>query len=913
MSKRSQQQRHPAPGCFRLSPGAHAIALALSLAAPTVMADEPAPDASKERIEITGSSIKRIAGESALPVQTIKREDIAKTGATTAAEIMKTISGNAAQLTDGASITDNTGGQRGFNGANLRGIGVSSTLILLNGRRMANFASPGDNSGVDLNNIPAGAIERVEVLKDGASAIYGTDAIGGVINFITRKDYQGADIYVYAARTQEGGADKTTASIGGGYGDIVKDRFNVFGVFDAQKLGGLRSTERDFLKDRPLATTLPFYMSSRTFPANLRLSSSQRNALTASNYQIGGKTVTERTINPYAPGCNPPATVFAADNLPQACSFDYMQDTELYPESKKLSFLGRGVFQLDERTQLFAEALRSQTKTRYVASPNPIVITGVPVSTVNSSLAKPLPITGTVEVRLRATEAGNRTNEVTSDADRFVAGINGSVRDWDYNVALNRASNETTDAMEDGYFLYKEFVEGVVSGKINPFGASSQAGRDLINRIRVQDEGRKSNGVTTTLDAKVTGTLAELDGGSLGVALGAEARRETTDFTPSALLTSNNIQGDRSSSGDTLVASSNSRNVKALYAELNAPFSKALEVQMALRHDNYSGVGSTTNPKLGVRWQPMKEVLLRGSIGTGFRAPTINELTRPASFGTTSSILTDTACVAAGNALADCTDQWRVERRSNPNLKPEKSRQYSVGIVLEPSRNTSFSVDYWAIDKKDVISDLTEQIILENPTRYSNLVTRDADGFITNILLQKQNQGELRTSGLDLEANYRGNRSDYGRFSASISGTYVLEYKRQFGSAEPFRSNLGLFLNDQVIQRWRHRASLDWEYGPVGLTLGNTFYSGYHDHNTAFNPNTDALLPARDVASYSLWDMSGSWKVNKQLKLRAGVQNLFDKQPPYSNQGYYFLATYDPSYTDPRGRTAYLSVSYAFQ
>jgi iron complex outermembrane receptor protein len=112
---------------------------------------------------------------------------------------------------------------------------------------------------------------------------------------------------------------------------------------------------------------------------------------------------------------------------------------------------------------------------------------------------------------------------------------------------------------------------------------------------------------------------------------------------------------------------------------------------------------------------------------------------------------------------------------------------------------------------------------------------------------------------------------------------------------------------------WRHRLSFDWDYRDVGLTLGNTFYSGYHDHNTAFNPNTGELLPARDVSSYSLWDLSGSWSPDKQFKLRAGIQNLFNTQPPFSNQGYYFLATYDPSYTDPRGRTYYLSASYSFR
>ena len=224
-----------------------------------------------QRVEITGSLIKRVQNETALPVQTITRADIDKAGVTTAAELLSVVSANTAGLGDGASITDNTGGQRGMNGANLRGLGVSSTLILLNGRRLANFAAPGDNAGVDLNNIPAGAIERVEVLKDGASALYGTDAIAGVINFITRKDYRGIDLSAYVAGTKEGGAGKRTGTISAGFGDLAKDGFNLLGVLDLQQLDALRSTQRDFLKDRPLGELLPFYLSSRPFPANLRL------------------------------------------------------------------------------------------------------------------------------------------------------------------------------------------------------------------------------------------------------------------------------------------------------------------------------------------------------------------------------------------------------------------------------------------------------------------------------------------------------------------------------------------------------------------------------------------------------------------------------------------------------------------
>jgi iron complex outermembrane receptor protein len=287
-----------------------ALKLAVGVSAAVALPVHAQEEQKIQRVEITGSSIKRIDAETALPVQIIGREDIDKSGVTTAAELLKNISANTAPLSDGASITDGTSGQRGFNGANLRGIGVSSTLVLLNGRRLANFASPGDNAGVDLNNIPAGAIQRVEVLKDGASAIYGTDAIGGVINFITRKDYTGVELNASAAGTQEGGAGKRTASIAGGFGKLQEDRFNVFGVLDVQKLDSLRSSQRDFIQERPLAANLPALMSSNTYPANVDISSAQRAALIAAGVLPAGSTANR--INPSAPDCAPPATVYAA-------------------------------------------------------------------------------------------------------------------------------------------------------------------------------------------------------------------------------------------------------------------------------------------------------------------------------------------------------------------------------------------------------------------------------------------------------------------------------------------------------------------------------------------------------------------------------------------------------------------------
>ena len=890
--------------------------------------------AQEQRVEITGSSIKRLASETALPVQTIRREDIDKIGVTTAAELLKSISGNTAGLTDGASITDNQGGQRGFNGANLRGIGVSSTLILLNGRRMANFASPGDNSGVDLNNIPSGAIERVEILKDGASAIYGTDAIGGVINFITRKDYRGADINLYAARTQEGGAEKTAVSVGGGLGSFNTDGYNFFAVLDAQKLGSLGAQDRDFIRSRPLADNdLSLYLSSRTYPANIRLQgngTSRRNqlaALRAGGYKINGLDVTERTFNPSAPACNAPASIFAPFNLPQACSYDYMQDTQVYPESTKVSLLSRGVLKIASEIELFGELLKARSTTKYVNSGVPVQIFDVPFGTINRNLSTkiPLPDTQLTTLRLRASEAGNRTNEVTSDAERIVLGVNATRGDWDYSAAINRAVNTTNDRYTGGYFRYDKMVAGVLSGSINPFGPSGAAGQAVWADARLVDDARKAKGGTTTFDIKASGTLMDLPSGPLATAIGFERRRESTSFTPSALINSNLIAGDRGTSTDSagvftgdplrdrIVATSNSRSVSSAYGELNVPVTKELEAQLALRYDDYGGVGNTTNPKLGVRWQSSQRFLVRGSAGTGFRAPTISELYRPISFGSASASPTDPVCVAAGNTPTDCSGQPPVTRYSNPNLKPEKSKQMSFGVVFEPVKQVTLSVDYWDIRKSDVISDIGIQTIINNQTKYKRLITKDADGFITNIDLRKENQGGLKTSGLDLEASWRGETTGYGRFGANISGTYVLEYQRQFGTGDDYVSNLGRFLNDQVIQRWRHRVSIDWDMGPFGVTLGNTYHSSYADQSTLFNPRTSKKLDDRTVDAYSLWDMSASWKINKAFRVRGGVQNLLNQQPPFSNQDQYFLSTYDPTYTDPRGRTFYASLQYSFK
>ncbi|MYM40291.1 TonB-dependent receptor [Duganella qianjiadongensis] len=901
----------------RLALGAGAVAGLIQ----QVQAQEAAVSAVPvPKVEITGSAIRRIESETALPVQVITREEIDKAGVTTASELMARVSANVGGLTDGASI--NVGGdQRGFNSANLRGIGTSSTLVLLNGRRMANFASPGDDTGVDLNNIPAAAIQRVEVLLDGASALYGTDAIGGVINFITRKDFQGLELNAYGNKTQEGGAGKRTASLSAGTGDLGRDGYNVFAVVDVQRTGALNTSQRKFIDDLHIAERLPHLLSGYTSPANIRLTGAQRDYLQEQGFTINGKPITNRTINLSLPNCAPPANLYLPNGTGgvDACTYNYMGDTELYPKSDKVNLLSRGVLQLNPDNQLFAEVALSRSKTNYVGSS--ARVTGVVNYKRIPALAKydlasdeasaDDDVVGDVTLRMRLNEAGRRTSELTSESQRFVVGLTGSAGGWDYDVALNHSVNTVKDKDTHGYVLYDKLMKGIYDGLINPFGPSSAAGVALLDSIQVNDDVRHARGVMDSIDFKVSHALGALGGGDAALAVGGEVRHERTDFNPSALLMSDNINNDFAPEGGR--ATSDKRSVQAIYGELLLPFTKQLEAQVSARYDHYQVVGGAASPKVGLSYTPAKTILFRASVGRGFRAPSMSDLYRPTVFSSTATLPDPVYCATVNNNYADCADNWDTRRYSNDKLKPEHSRQYSLGMVLEPVRDASLSLDYWNIKRTDLISELGDDVILGNLAKYGNLVHRNEDGNIDYIELRKENRGAQLASGLDLTIDYRGVQTALGRFGGHLSGTYVLNSKIQNSVGDAYLSNLGRFVTDSVVQRWRHTITFDWDKGPFSASLSNTYSSGYEDQNTAINIDDGSVVAKNHVKAYSLWDLSGAWQVNKALKLRAGVQNLLDTAPPYSNQAYYFISGYDPTYTDPRGRRFFATANYAFK
>jgi iron complex outermembrane receptor protein len=283
----------------------------------------------------------------------------------------------------------------------------------------------------------------------------------------------------------------------------------------------------------------------------------------------------------------------------------------------------------------------------------------------------------------------------------------------------------------------------------------------------------------------------------------------------------------------------------------------------------------------------------------------VSDLFRPLRTGITASFVRD--------PVSGEVAQMPIDRASNPNLRPETSRQANLGLVFEPTRQLSGSVDYWMIRKSDIISDIGEETIFTNPVYYNDpkIVTRFSDGFVNFVSVQKENRGNLNTSGLDVSLAVRDVNTGVGRLGARLDGTLITEYRFATDPRSPLVDGLGRFRDDKAVQRWRHRLSVNWDRGPVGATLTNTYLSGYRDQNVPGLAAPD--WNNRSVEAYSLWDLTGSYQINKQVRLRAGVINLLDTAPPFTNQSRYFQVTWDPTYGDPRGRTLFASVNVSLR
>jgi len=902
-----KQSRHGIRHTLALS----AISIAVASLAQQAAAQQAEP--AMQRVEVTGTSIKRLAAEEALPVTTIKAEELEKQGMTTLADVMMA-------LPQSASLAPSQAGS-GTN-INLRGLGVNRTLVLLNGRRLANEAIA--DGYANLDTIPISALARVEVLRDGASSIYGSDAIGGVVNFITKREVEGGSATIQAVQPERhGGGDEQRVTLTFGKGSLANDGWNVYGTVDFHQRSRLLQSDRTgFTPDAAALTAIGLAPSAASggyaTPANFT-SSANKNA-----------------ANPYyASGCLAPYSIQGAKNT---CVLDNdTYGTALHP-NKQLTMYGKATKRFGEHT-VSLEYTRGDESIFSYKNPTQVLAVGsaqaiLPASSkwypggsggvpaVAGITNQPLNVSWAVADDGAAVTRDNQVNQ------RLLLSAEGVVGGWDYRTGATYGLSQRKVYFASGYYSGIGLINGLANGVLNPFGLQDQAGRDYLDSIAADGmQNRSAKTAYYGIDGTISRALTPLAGGDLALALGADLHRDTNEDTKLAQATDITYAKSVTGHGES------ARNIAGIFAELDAPVTKTLTLNGAVRVDKYSDVGSTVTPKVSFRWQPAKWLMFRGSANTGFRAPTLFDLNgyRTTVANTTTSARWDDpvlcpsrtptipgtgTAVAGANAADVCNAKLNKMTGSNPALEPEKSKGGTLGVVFEPSRTMTLSLDYWQVNMKHMLANLPESVYFTNYAQYQSLFVRNADGSLAYINNTTMNLGGQIAGGVDVSGNWTLPRTAYGTFAVGLDGTWLTRFDNQLEENGAWMSNVGQFgwasngttsSYPIITYRWKHNLRLSWQNGDFGAQLTNNFNSKYKDANVAVQPQY-----YRDIPSFSLWNLTGTWRAHKQVSVTAGITNLFDKAPPVTNNTVYSYG-YLSSAANPTGRAYNLRVTYNFQ
>jgi iron complex outermembrane receptor protein len=904
-------------------------AFGASLVGLTPQALAQAPSAQQlDRVEITGSLIRRVEGESALPVVVISAEELQRAGVKTAEAAVQFIAQNQSTVNSSGSIGATNGGAAY---ADLRALGPERTLVLLNGQRVVR--NPYSGIATDLNVIPTVAISRIEVLTDGASATYGSDAIAGVINIITRNDYQGISVSGGAKMPQEDGGTQYNANFTAGFGSLAKDGYNVFGGFAYVKEDRVAAVERDFAASGVNVDKGLYLTSGTTFPGN---------------YSQASKGV---ATNPTLPGCAPSKSILIPGIFgPNSCRYDFTQDIDIMSEVERWSGFARGSLALGANHTASLEYFLSYNKVGNNVAPTPLTqlpmtavnpyypggSAGVPIT--NPNLDRTLPIS----VGWRMLPAGPRASEIENTTQRILGELEGSLGKWNYKAAALYSDSQVENTFTNGYVSRQKIIDGLAGANgapfLNPFGAQTAAGTSYIAANKILGQVQDIEGSMWGVNGSVSGELMQLPAGPLSAAFLASYQKEDIEFTNNFTLirqaASSGLELAEDTKGDiSSWAVAAEFNIPVLK---NAPFAKSLEIPISIRYDDYDVSGSTTNPKIGVRWQTTDSLLIRGSYNTGFRAPGVFDLYAPKSVTFTSNPYDDPVLcpngvpVAGADPARDCGQQFRQQQGGNENVQPEESEAWSIGFVFDVNRNLSFSIDYFNTEVTGIIDALPETAIFGDTAGYASKFVRCSqlppsqraviDACVPGpvdplayILTLTDNLGDIKSSGLDFAVNARSDATAYGRFSFSLNGTYLTKWEQQLVKNGEFFDALGNYSVDLnfPVPRWQHVIQVGWESGPWSANLFNRFKSGYYDYN--LGTLDDDIYGKNSVGNWSVYDLSVTWKGVKGLTLTGGVLNLLDRDPPFSNQGATFQSGYDPRIADPLGRVFYLQASYEFK
>jgi iron complex outermembrane recepter protein len=834
------------------------------------------------KVTVTGSSIKGVAAQSSSPITIIRGEDLAVQGVTTVEEALSKVSSNQAGFSTAQNVgSSNTSGST----ANLRALGSDKTLILLNGRRLAYSAF--STSTTNLNIIPMAMIDRIEVLRDGASAVYGADAIAGVINFITKSEYEGLNLTGTLHETQHEGGERQQASIFGGYGNLEDHGFNLMGVLDYRKTNSIHAQDRKVSRRGGVIPELGIDAGSASgFPANL---------YDPKSGYLG---------NPYPDDCN---------NIPWSSpdgGFCYLNTQALIaiqPQFETISALGKGTLKLTDTLNATAEYVFTRAEVSTSIAPD---VYGRTVTLPSTSQYYPGngitpgvdgPLSGDpVQLYLRS-QAGNRESMSTNDAHRFLVALEGEVAGWDVNAGVAWAKSDATDEFTGGYLHRGNLQIALNEGRINPFGPA-RAGDTPWESFVINGETNVATLESTTADITVSRPIFELPAGEVGFALGAS-------FTTQDWQAKVNSEIVRQVPGSGIdpnkPISKGDRDISAIFTEFHVPILPSLEAQIAARYDEYSDFGDTFNPKVGLRWEPMKEIMFRASYSTGFRAPSLYEINAPISETYTGAKYNDPVLCPGGVPIeskyqVECNTQFKRTQGGSPDLQPEESTSFTAGFVFEPIKNLVFTADYFNIEIDGLVGIIGESTIFNNPERYADRFVRDEEGRIKHIRTTLMNSGGLKTEGVDVSLNYLSPKTSTGRFGFGIDGTYVMKLDYQSLPGSDWNGLVGLYVDPAVV-RWKHVANINWSFEDWKMIFEQQYVRGYEDYSGE-----------RDVADYTLYNFATTYKGFKNVELTGGIRNIFDTEPSASDVMDNFQYGYDPRYADPTGRTFYVRGTYKF-
>ncbi|NHZ43227.1 TonB-dependent receptor domain-containing protein [Massilia aquatica] len=941
---------------MKLSKLAHTIALMFVAGS----AAAQAADQSMARVEITGSSIKRIAREGALPVEVISRKQIEAQGIVNAEQLIATlnINGNGSDnLASNADVT--SGSQRGNNGAssaNLRGQGADSTLVLLNGRRVATHGMKG--SAVDLNSIPFAAVDRVEVLKDGASAIYGTDAIGGVINFILKKNYKGLEAQAFTDVTEAGGGNIARYQVTGGFGDLQEQGFNLLFALSTGENKALRGAQRGFVNtfqpDRGVSVDTRGTPFANVFATSLGNTIFSRGSNTGpvrrgTSQAYSGVSLLDL---PGGAGCDSIDGMGAYDDklwdTPSGglgCAWDTGRAAVLQQPVKNSNFVTRATMRRGGH-EFFAELVGARTEVAKRFSPNQISpgaatfpassfypSTGAAYNEVFNALVAEFPSIEAnrglpIAYRWRCMECGDREIATESKAGRLQLGADGQIGKYDYKVGLARATSESESTLGNGYSYTAPLAAALGSGLINPFLKAGQTQtQQALDLIR----GASAAGVVlyggkttlTAFDASLSGEIYTLPAGPIMAAVGTDIRKEEYKFNGDLRNIAERRAILNAPFDDVNALPQVSRDIRAFYAEVLVPVTKELDITVAARQDHYSGFGNTLNPKVSFRYQPTTQVLFRGSYNEGFRAPSFNQLFN----GITESTYAGKDLADPGKCASGKVDTTRpgceaigpvILTGGKPNLGPETSRQGTVGVVFEPTPRFSANMDIWEVRRFETIKEVDLPVMLANYDLFKEQFYRDEAGVLAGIDRRWLNTGASITRGIEVGARTNG-KLWAGNWAVGVDGSYLLKKKSKPLETAPYsKDEVGVFsFTGDLGLKWKHSAYVTFARGPWSAMFQNVYRSGYTDQvlpgvasgrivPSNYNPKVDA---------YSIFHASLSYTGVKNLTLTAGIKNLFDEDPPFAitydgNTG--AGSSWEPRVADPRGRSLTLMANYKF-